>query len=68
MDPNTQVGPLSSEEALIDILDQVERFEKAGAKILVGGKERLILVPLCNLPILILNVAYLLLRKNYLAQ
>jgi succinate-semialdehyde dehydrogenase/glutarate-semialdehyde dehydrogenase len=28
MDPNTQVGPLSSEEALIDILDQVERFEK----------------------------------------
>jgi succinate-semialdehyde dehydrogenase/glutarate-semialdehyde dehydrogenase len=34
----TQVGPLSSEEALIDILDQVERFEKAGAKILVGGK------------------------------
>jgi succinate-semialdehyde dehydrogenase/glutarate-semialdehyde dehydrogenase len=28
----TQVGPLSSEEALIDILDQVERFEKAGAK------------------------------------
>jgi succinate-semialdehyde dehydrogenase/glutarate-semialdehyde dehydrogenase len=28
---NTQVG-LSSEEALIDILDQVERFEKAGAK------------------------------------
>jgi succinate-semialdehyde dehydrogenase/glutarate-semialdehyde dehydrogenase len=30
---NTQVRPLSSEEALIDILDQVERFEKAGAKI-----------------------------------
>jgi succinate-semialdehyde dehydrogenase/glutarate-semialdehyde dehydrogenase len=28
MDPNTQVRPLSSEEALIDILDQVERFEK----------------------------------------
>jgi acyl-CoA reductase-like NAD-dependent aldehyde dehydrogenase len=49
LDPNTQVGPLSS-EALIDILDQVERFEKAGA-ILVGGKERLILVLLCNLPI-----------------
>jgi acyl-CoA reductase-like NAD-dependent aldehyde dehydrogenase len=38
MDPDTQVGPLSSEEALINILDQVERFEKAGAKILVGGK------------------------------
>ncbi|WP_016989072.1 NAD-dependent succinate-semialdehyde dehydrogenase [Flavobacterium sp. ACAM 123] len=38
MDPDTQVGPLSSEEALINILDQVQRFEKAGAKILVGGK------------------------------
>jgi succinate-semialdehyde dehydrogenase/glutarate-semialdehyde dehydrogenase len=37
MDPNTG-WTLSSEEALIDILDQVERFEKAGAKILVGGK------------------------------
>jgi succinate-semialdehyde dehydrogenase/glutarate-semialdehyde dehydrogenase len=33
----TQVGPLSSEEALIDILDQVERFEKQ-VPILVGGK------------------------------
>jgi succinate-semialdehyde dehydrogenase/glutarate-semialdehyde dehydrogenase len=38
MDPNTQVGPLSSEEALDNILDQVKRFENAGAKILVGGK------------------------------
>ncbi|TDE02639.1 NAD-dependent succinate-semialdehyde dehydrogenase [Flavobacterium hiemivividum] len=38
MDRDTQVGPLSSEEALINILDQVKRFEKAGAKILVGGK------------------------------
>jgi succinate-semialdehyde dehydrogenase/glutarate-semialdehyde dehydrogenase len=41
MNLNTQVGPLSSEEALINILDQVERFEKAGAKILVGGKRAL---------------------------
>jgi succinate-semialdehyde dehydrogenase/glutarate-semialdehyde dehydrogenase len=32
MDPETQVGPLS-EEALQDILDQVKRFEKAGAKL-----------------------------------
>jgi succinate-semialdehyde dehydrogenase/glutarate-semialdehyde dehydrogenase len=32
MDPTTQVGPLSSEEeALVNILDQVKRFEKAGA-------------------------------------
>jgi succinate-semialdehyde dehydrogenase/glutarate-semialdehyde dehydrogenase len=38
MDPETQVGPLSSEEALQDILDQVKRFEKAGAKIATGGK------------------------------
>lgn len=41
MDRDTQVGPLSSEEALINILDQVKRFEKAGAKILVGGKRAL---------------------------
>lgn len=38
MDSNTQVGPLSSEEALVNILDQVKRFEEAGAKVLVGGK------------------------------
>ena len=38
MDPETQVGPLSSEEALTDLLDQVSRFEKAGAKIATGGK------------------------------
>lgn len=38
MDLDTQVGPLSSEDALVNILDQVKRFEKAGAKILVGGK------------------------------
>ncbi|MFT5713749.1 MAG: acyl-CoA reductase-like NAD-dependent aldehyde dehydrogenase, partial [Flavobacterium sp.] len=38
MDPETQIGPLSSEGALIDILDQVKRFEKAGATVLVGGK------------------------------
>lgn len=38
MDPETEVGPLSSEEGLLNILDQVKRFEKAGAKVLVGGK------------------------------
>ena len=38
MDPETQVGPLSSEQALLDLLDQVSRFEKAGAKIATGGK------------------------------
>ncbi|MGO4822270.1 MULTISPECIES: NAD-dependent succinate-semialdehyde dehydrogenase [unclassified Flavobacterium] len=38
MDPDTQVGPLSSEEALQNLLDQVERFEKAGATIVTGGK------------------------------
>ncbi|MCW2119168.1 NAD-dependent succinate-semialdehyde dehydrogenase [Flavobacterium sp. 7A] len=38
MDTNTQVGPLSSEEALQNLLDQVERFEKAGAKVAIGGK------------------------------
>jgi len=38
MDPETQVGPLSNEDALLNILDQVKRFEKAGAKVLIGGK------------------------------
>ncbi|AWG21113.1 succinate-semialdehyde dehydrogenase [Flavobacterium faecale] len=38
MDANTQVGPLSSEEALQGLLDQVKRFEKAGAKVATGGK------------------------------
>ena len=38
MDPETQVGPLSSEEALQNLLDQVQRFEKAGATIVTGGK------------------------------
>lgn len=38
MDRETQVGPLSSEEALEGILDQVKRFEAAGAKIAIGGK------------------------------
>ena len=38
MDADTQVGPLSSEQALEDLLDQVSRFEKAGAKVATGGK------------------------------
>jgi succinate-semialdehyde dehydrogenase/glutarate-semialdehyde dehydrogenase len=38
MDPETQVGPLSSEDALQNLLDQVKRFEKAGATIATGGK------------------------------
>lgn len=38
MDPETQLGPLSSEDALLNILDQIKRFEKAGAKVLIGGK------------------------------
>jgi succinate-semialdehyde dehydrogenase/glutarate-semialdehyde dehydrogenase len=38
MDEKTQVGPLSSEEALQNILDQVKRFEAAGAKVATGGK------------------------------
>lgn len=41
MDPSTDVGPLSSQEALDNILDQVKRFEAAGAKIVVGGKRAL---------------------------
>jgi len=38
MDPNTELGPLSSEEALLHLLDQVERSVAAGATVLLGGK------------------------------
>jgi succinate-semialdehyde dehydrogenase/glutarate-semialdehyde dehydrogenase len=37
MDPNTELGPLSSEEALLHLLDQVERAVAAGATVLLGG-------------------------------
>jgi len=36
-DPTTELGPLSSEEALIHLLDQVKRSVDAGAKVLLGG-------------------------------
>jgi len=38
MDPSTELGPLSSEEALVHLLDQVERSVAAGATVLLGGK------------------------------
>jgi succinate-semialdehyde dehydrogenase/glutarate-semialdehyde dehydrogenase len=38
MDPSTELGPLSSEEALSHLIDQVERSVNAGATILLGGK------------------------------
>ena len=38
MHPDTQLGPLSSEEAAAQIEDQVKRSVAAGAKILLGGK------------------------------
>ena len=38
MEPNTNIGPLSSEEAAVKIADQVQRAEAGGAKILLGGK------------------------------
>ncbi len=38
MDSNTQLGPLSSEEAAVNIADQVKRAVDGGAKILLGGK------------------------------
>lgn len=39
MDKNTQLGPLSSEEALKTILKQVNKAVSEGAKIEVGGKK-----------------------------
>ena len=38
MDPTTELGPLSSEEAAAHIADQVRRSVTAGAKVLLGGK------------------------------
>ncbi len=38
MDRSTELGPLSSEEALLHLLDQVERSIAAGATVLLGGK------------------------------
>lgn len=39
MDKKTQLGPLSSEDALKTIVDQIERAVKQGAKIETGGKK-----------------------------
>ena len=37
MDPKTELGPMSSEEAAIKIIDQIRRSVDAGATILLGG-------------------------------
>ncbi|MCW2119057.1 NAD-dependent succinate-semialdehyde dehydrogenase [Flavobacterium sp. 7A] len=38
MDPNTDLGPLSSEAAAVHLADQVKRSIEEGAKVLLGGK------------------------------
>ena len=38
MDKNTTLGPLSSEEALLQLLEEVKKAVAHGAKILIGGK------------------------------
>jgi succinate-semialdehyde dehydrogenase/glutarate-semialdehyde dehydrogenase len=38
MDPATELGPLSSEEAAVHLADQVKRSVDKGAKVLLGGK------------------------------
>lgn len=38
MDPTTELGPLSSEEAAVQLADQVKRSVDAGARVLLGGK------------------------------
>jgi succinate-semialdehyde dehydrogenase / glutarate-semialdehyde dehydrogenase len=38
MDPNIELGPLSSEEAAVHLADQVKRSVAEGAKILLRGK------------------------------
>jgi len=38
MDPETELGPLSSEAAAVHLADQVKRSVDEGAKVLLGGK------------------------------
>ncbi len=38
MDEKTTLGPLSTEDALLKLVDQVERAVKHGAKVVAGGK------------------------------
>jgi succinate-semialdehyde dehydrogenase/glutarate-semialdehyde dehydrogenase len=38
LDPKTTLGPLSSEQALLDLLKQVDTAVKHGAKVVIGGK------------------------------
>jgi succinate-semialdehyde dehydrogenase/glutarate-semialdehyde dehydrogenase len=38
MDPETEVGPLSTEKVLADLDDQVRRAKDAGAQVLTGGQ------------------------------
>ncbi|MES2520041.1 MAG: NAD-dependent succinate-semialdehyde dehydrogenase [Bacteroidota bacterium] len=40
MDPDTDLGPLSSEEAAVNLAEQVEKAIAAGAKVLLGGKRK----------------------------
>lgn len=37
MDPATELGPLSSEEAILHLLDQVKRSLESGAELILGG-------------------------------
>jgi succinate-semialdehyde dehydrogenase/glutarate-semialdehyde dehydrogenase len=54
MDPATQLGPLSSEEAAEHLADQVNRSVKGGAKVLLGGSAQTVKVHLWNLPYLLI--------------
>ncbi|MEJ7559118.1 MAG: NAD-dependent succinate-semialdehyde dehydrogenase [Pedobacter sp.] len=38
MDKDTELGPLSSEGAVLELVEQIQRSVRAGAKILLGGK------------------------------
>jgi len=38
MDPSTELGPLSSEDAAVQLADQVARSVAAGARVILGGK------------------------------
>ena len=69
IEPSTQLGPLSSEEAAIKVADQVKRAVDGGAKIYWEAKELSSRVPIWKL--LLLPTCYLIIRftsKNFLDQ
>ena len=50
MDPATTLGPLSTEAALVKLLDQVQRCVAAGARVVMGASASPVSAPTCSRP------------------